>query len=133
MPRQPCTNQQQTSEGELIEGVRGRVRGMVMNGAYDKRCVWERIREEEMKGVIKVRRDARQGRDEGRDEVIRWIRERRYDNGWKEESGYGRRNIVEATFFRMKVNNYVLFKLPIHPIHYHIFRKFFDIMSFLCI
>jgi len=45
----------------LIERVRRRVREVVMDGAYDKRCVWERIREEGMKGVIKVRRDAREG------------------------------------------------------------------------
>jgi len=45
---------------ELIEEVRGRVREVVMDGAYDKRCVWERIRKEEMKGVIKVRRYERE-------------------------------------------------------------------------
>jgi len=65
--------------GELIEWVRGSVREVIMDGAYDKRCVWERIRKEEMKGVIKVRRDARKGMNEKRDEVIRWIRERGYD------------------------------------------------------
>lgn len=87
---------------EGIEGRGGKVREVIMDGAYDRGEVWEEIERMGAKGVIKVRRDGKEGGVlKGRDEAIREMREKGFCE-WAKEKGYGRRDKVEATFSRMK-------------------------------
>jgi len=46
---------------EGMEGRGGKVREVIMDGAYDRGEVWEEIERMGAKGVIKVRRDGREG------------------------------------------------------------------------
>jgi len=88
----------------LIKGVEGKglkVREMIMDGAYDREKVWREVERMKAKVVIKVRRDGRERGLLGRDETIREVREKGFD-GWAKEKGYGRRNMAEASFSRLK-------------------------------
>lgn len=89
----------------MMEGIErrgGKVREVIMDGAYDRGEVWEEIERMGAKGVIRVRRDGKEGGVlKGRDEAIREMREKGFCE-WAKEKGYGRRNKVEATFSRMK-------------------------------
>jgi transposase len=89
----------------MMEGIErggGKVREVIMDGGYDRGEVWREIERMGAKGVIKVRRDGKEGGVlKGRDETIREMREKGFCE-WAKEKGYGRRNRVEATFSRLK-------------------------------
>jgi transposase len=90
---------------KMMEGIERRgekVREVIMDGGYDRGEVWREIERMGAKGVIKVRRDGKEGGVlKGRDETIREMREKGFCE-WAKEKGYGRRNKVEAIFSRLK-------------------------------
>jgi hypothetical protein len=78
------------------------------DGAYDKWKLYDGLAEAEIQPVIPPRRGAsirKHGNSAGprlpRDEAIRGIR-RHGRQGWKRESGYHRRSLVETSMFRLK-------------------------------
>ena len=88
----------------LMKGVKGKglkVEELIMDGAYDREEVWSEVERMGAKAVIKVRREGREKGLIGRDETIREVREKGIE-GWAKEKGYGRRNMAEASFSRLK-------------------------------
>ncbi len=93
---------------DLVAQVKGTIRQVSGDGAYDKRHCYDALAERGAKAVIPPRRDAKiwqHGKCAGapwqRDENLRAIR-RRGRRRWKQESGYHRRSLAETTFFRCK-------------------------------
>jgi transposase len=93
---------------DLLAHVKGKIRQVSADGAYDKRRCYEAIEERGAKAVIPPRRDAKiwqhgncVGTPWQRDENLRAIR-RQGRRRWKQESGYHRRSLAETTFFRLK-------------------------------
>lgn len=78
------------------------IREVIVDGLYDQKQVLKEVERIGAKGVIKVRKNGREkGLVKVRDETIRRVREVGFDR-WAKENRYGRRNMVEATFSRLK-------------------------------
>lgn len=93
---------------ELVVQVKGEIRQVSADGAYDKRRCYEALEERGATAVIPPRRDAKiwqhgncAGAPWQRDENLRTIR-RKGRRRWKQDSGYHRRSLAETTFFRCK-------------------------------
>jgi hypothetical protein len=93
---------------DLLAPVKGNLRQVSAEGAYDKRRCSEAIAERGAKAVIPPRRAAKiwqhgncVGTPWQRDENLRAIR-RQGRRRWKQESGYHRRSLAETAFFRLK-------------------------------
>ena len=98
----------------LLQQVPEAIEAFLGDGAYDKRCCYEALREREreqgqpIQVTIPPRHGARiwqhgncRGEPLARDENLRWIRQVGR-SGWKEDSGYHRRSLVETAMFRLK-------------------------------
>lgn len=94
--------------GSLLDGVKGKVKKLAGDGAYDKKKVYDQLSKRKIKPIIPPRKGARitrhgnsRGRELPRDKAIRRIRKVGRKK-WKKQSGYHRRSIVESTMFRLK-------------------------------
>jgi IS5 family transposase len=99
---------------ELLKQVPEIIDAFLGDGGYDKRCCYEALKEREreqgqpIQVIIPPRHGARiwqhgncRGEPLARDENVRWIGQVGR-SGWKEDSGYHRRSLVETTMFRLK-------------------------------
>ena len=99
---------------ELLQQVPEALEAFLGDGAYDKRCCYAALQEREreqgqpIQVTIPPRHGARiwqhgncRGEPLARDENVRWIRQVGR-SGWKEDSGYHRRSLVETMMFRLK-------------------------------
>lgn len=94
--------------GTLLDAVKGKVKKLAADGAYDRKKVYDQLKKRKIKGVIPPRKNARikkhgnsGGRELARDRAIRAIRKLGRKR-WKKQVGYHRRNIAECTMFRLK-------------------------------
>jgi hypothetical protein len=92
----------------LLPQIASPVAKLYGDGAYDKWKLYDELAQAEIQPVIPPRKGAtirKHGNSAGprlpRDEAIRGIR-RRGRKGWKRESGYHRRSLVETSMFRLK-------------------------------
>jgi Transposase DDE domain len=93
---------------DVVAQVKGKIRQVSADGAYDKRRCYEALEERGATAVIPPRRDAKiwqhgncAGAPWQREENLRVIR-RKGRRRWKQDSGYHRRSLAETTFFRCK-------------------------------
>lgn len=94
---------------ELIAAIEGEIEQISADGSYDKRRVYQAIREREIpKASIPPRKNAKiwqhgNSKEERlrRDENLRAIRKKGRKR-WKEESNYHRRSLAETAVFRFK-------------------------------
>lgn len=94
---------------ELLDAVDGEIEQISADGSYDKRGVYQSIREREIKrAAIPPRKGAkiwRHGNSKQdrliRDENLRAVRKRGRKR-WKEEANYHRRSLAETAMFRFK-------------------------------
>lgn len=94
---------------ELLAGIEEPIEQISADGSYDRRGVYQAIKEREIaKAAIPPRKDARIWRHGNskeerliRDENLRQIRKRGRKR-WKEESAYHRRSLAETAVFRYK-------------------------------
>jgi hypothetical protein len=94
---------------ELLAGINGSIEQISADGSYDKRGVYQTIREREiLKAAIPPRKNARiwqHGNSKKdrliRDENLRAVRKKGRKR-WKEEIGYHRRSLSETAVFRFK-------------------------------
>src|SRR2546422_11408340 len=91
---------------DLVAQVKGEIRQVRADGAYDKRQCYDALAERGAIAVIPPRRDAKiwqhgncAGAPWQRDENLRAIR-RKGRRRWKEQAGYHRRSLAAITFFR---------------------------------
>jgi hypothetical protein len=89
---------------ELLEQTEGRIERVCGDGAYDFEQCYRAIKKREARALIPPRSDAViRGKSpfEQRDENLRGI-QKLGRKGWKVESTYHRRSLVECAFFRLK-------------------------------
>jgi IS5 family transposase len=88
----------------LLEQTEAEVERVCADGAYDFEQCYRAIKKKGTRPLIPPRRDARiRGKSpfEHRDENLREIR-KKGRKGWKKQSGYHHRSLVETAFFRLK-------------------------------
>jgi hypothetical protein len=92
----------------LLDGIKGTVKKIAGDGAYDKKKVYETLKKKKIKPIIPPRKNAViekhgncKGRPLPRDKNIRDIRKMGLKK-WKKESGYHRRSLAETTMYRLK-------------------------------
>ena len=88
----------------LLDETEAEIGAVCADGAYDFQCCYQALKERAARPLIPPRSDAvvrSKSPFEQRDENVREIKKvgRR---GWKKESGYHRRSLVETAFFRLK-------------------------------
>ncbi len=92
----------------LLGAIKGKVKKLGADGAYDKKKVYKELEKRRIKPIIPPRKGARIqkhgnsiGKENPRDKNIREIR--KYGRKkWKKKVGYHRRSIAETTMFRFK-------------------------------
>jgi IS5 family transposase len=106
-----CTTESTVSDSKvakrLLDAVPGKIRSVLADGAYDKKCARDAVKKVGAKELIPPPKNARyRGTDSDRDQAIAAIRGLGGDiearSIWGKLSGYSKRSLVETAFSRDK-------------------------------
>ncbi|MGE3557304.1 MAG: IS5 family transposase [Candidatus Obscuribacterales bacterium] len=92
--------------GFLLNQVKGKVKGVLADGAYDERSARDQVKARGAKAHIPPPRNGRLRGDPDRDEALRIMHglgnDRTARSIWGKLTGYSKRSLVETAFSRMK-------------------------------